>query len=116
MKNTCPQSDALTTLKTRLEALDRAGGRRVGAGVRAGSDDVFAPLATGVVHDLYAAAPADAGIAPADAADPATAARIRALRERARALSDQPVGAATPLPDCPPGTADPAAANCKLQP
>ena len=60
MKNICSQPDALAALKTRLEALDRAGGRRVGAGVRAGSDDAFAPLATGVLHDLYAAAPADA--------------------------------------------------------
>ncbi|MBK6026723.1 hypothetical protein JKF87_16850 [Brevundimonas nasdae] len=60
MRNICSQPDALTALKTRLEALDRAGGRRVGAGVRAGSDDAFAPLATGVLHDLYAAAPADA--------------------------------------------------------
>lgn len=54
--------------------------------------------------------------APADTTDPATAARIRALRDRARALSDQPVGAVTPLPDCPPGTADPAAVPCKPQP
>lgn len=53
---------------------------------------------------------------PADTTDPATAARIRALRDRARALSDQPVGAVTPLPDCPPGTADPAAVPCKPQP
>ena len=60
MRNIYSQPDALTALKTRLEALDRAGGRRVGAGVRAGSDDAFAPLATGVLHDLYAATPADA--------------------------------------------------------
>lgn len=60
MRNIHSQPDALAALKTRLEALDRAGGRRVGAGVRAGSDDAFAPLATGVLHDLYAAAPADA--------------------------------------------------------
>lgn len=59
MRNIYSQPDALAALKTRLEALDRAGGRRVGAGVRAGSDDA-APLATGVLHDLYAATPADA--------------------------------------------------------
>jgi len=33
MRNIHSQPDALATLKTRLEALDRAGGRRVGAGV-----------------------------------------------------------------------------------
>src|SRR5690606_31395276 len=60
MQNIHSQPEALAALKTRLEALDRAGGRRAGAGVRAGSDDAFAPLATGVLHDLYAAAPADA--------------------------------------------------------
>ena len=60
MRNIHSQPDALAALKTRLEALDRAGGRRVSAGVRAGGDDAFAPLATGVLHDLYAAAPADA--------------------------------------------------------
>jgi len=60
MENICSRPDALAALKTRLEALDRAGGRRVGAGARAGGDDAFAPLATGVLHDLYAAAPADA--------------------------------------------------------
>ena len=46
------------------------------------------------------------------ATDPATAARARALRERARSLADQPVGAAPVLPPCPPGTADPVAAAC----
>lgn len=47
------------------------------------------------------------------AADPETAARVRALRERARALSEQPVGATpAPLPPCPPGTTDPVAARC----
>lgn len=60
MQNIYSQPDALAALKTRLEALDRAGGRRAGVGVRTGSDDAFAPLATGVLHDLYAAAPADA--------------------------------------------------------
>ena len=28
--------------------------------MRGGGDDAFAPLATGVLHDLYASAPADA--------------------------------------------------------
>lgn len=60
MKNTCSKPDALAALKTRLEALDRSSGRRVEAVVREGGDDAFAPLATGVLHDLYAAAPADA--------------------------------------------------------
>jgi len=60
MENICSQPDALAALKTRLEALDRAGGRRVGTGVRAGSDDAFAPLVSGGLHDLYAAEPADA--------------------------------------------------------
>ncbi len=60
MRNIHSQPDALAALKTRLEALDRAGGRRTGGGVRAESDDAFAPLATGVLHDLYASAPADA--------------------------------------------------------
>jgi protein ImuA len=60
MKNIHSQPDALAALKTRLGALDRADSRRVGAGVPAGSDDAFAPLTTGVLHDLYAAAPADA--------------------------------------------------------
>ena len=60
MMNIYSQPDALAALKTRLEALDRAGGRRAGVGVRAGSGDAFAPVAAGVLHDLYAAAPADA--------------------------------------------------------
>jgi len=60
MQNTHSQPDALAALKTRLEVLDRAGGRRVETVAREGDDDVFAPLATGVLHDLYAAAPADA--------------------------------------------------------
>jgi protein ImuA len=59
MKNICSQSDALATLKTRLEALDRSGGRRVETAIREAGDG-FAPLAGGVLHDLYAAAPADA--------------------------------------------------------
>jgi len=41
-----------------LEVLDRSGDHRVETVAREGDDDVFAPLATGVVHDLYAAAPA----------------------------------------------------------
>lgn len=59
-------------------------------------------------------APAPAPAATTDpAADPETAARVRALRERARALSEQPVGATpAPLPPCPPGTTDPVAARC----
>ena len=60
MMNIYSQPDALAALKTRLEALDRAGGHRVGAGARKGKDDAFAPVAKGVLHDLYAAAPADA--------------------------------------------------------
>ncbi|PQZ75802.1 hypothetical protein CQ035_06955 [Brevundimonas sp. MYb46] len=60
MKNICSQPEALTALKTRLEMLDRSGARRVETVAREGDDDIFAPLATGVVHDLYAAAPADA--------------------------------------------------------
>lgn len=60
MRNIHSQPDALAALKTRLEALDRIGGHRVGAGVRGGNGDPFAPLITGGVHDLYAAAPADA--------------------------------------------------------
>ncbi|MFY0398750.1 MULTISPECIES: ImuA family protein [Brevundimonas] len=60
MKNICSRSDTLTTLKTRLEALERSGGRWVRAAARNAGDDAFAPLATGVIHDLYASAPADA--------------------------------------------------------
>lgn len=60
MRNICSQPDALTALKIQLATLHRVGGRRVDANVRAGSDDAFAPLATGVLHDLYASAPADA--------------------------------------------------------
>jgi len=59
MKNICSQSDALTALKARLETLDRTGGRRVAASPCA-PEDAFAPLAAGVLHDLYAATPADA--------------------------------------------------------
>ncbi|WP_436358001.1 hypothetical protein [Brevundimonas sp. CEF1] len=40
--------------------LDRSGDHRVETVAREGDDDVFAPLATGVVHDLYASIPADA--------------------------------------------------------
>ncbi|MGH7020524.1 MAG: ImuA family protein [Brevundimonas sp.] len=60
MKNICSQSDALAALKSRLEALDRSGARRVETVAREGGDDAFAPVTTGVLHDLYAAAPADA--------------------------------------------------------
>ena len=60
MKNICSQPDALAALKTRLEALDRSGARRIETVAHAGDDDAFAPLATGVVHDLYAPTPADA--------------------------------------------------------
>ena len=60
-----------------------------------------------------AAAPAAPSATIDPAADPETAARVRALRERARALSEQPVGAnPAPLPSCPPGTSDPVAARC----
>lgn len=59
MRNICSQPDALSALKTRLEALDRSRGRRVEGVVREGGNDAFAPLATGVLHDLYAT-PADA--------------------------------------------------------
>ena len=59
MKNMCSQSDTLTALEARLETLNRTGGRRVGAPPCV-PDDAFAPLAAGVMHDLYAAAPADA--------------------------------------------------------
>lgn len=41
--------------------------------------------------------------------DPETAARAKALRQRAREMLDTPVG---DLPPCPPGTADPKAAGC----
>jgi protein ImuA len=60
MRNICSQSDALATLKTRLEALDRYGGRRAEPTAYDRNDDAFAPVTTGVLHDLYAAAPADA--------------------------------------------------------
>jgi protein ImuA len=60
MRNIRSQSDALATLKTRLEALDRYGCRRVKTTAREGGDNAFAPLATGVLHDFYATTPADA--------------------------------------------------------
>lgn len=60
MRNIHSQPDALASLKSRLDALDRASGLRFSSGVREGSEDVFSPLDTGVVHDLYAAGPADA--------------------------------------------------------
>ena len=60
-----------------------------------------------------AAPPAATSTTPDDSTDPAMAARIRALRDRAGALSSTPVGGATPLPLCPPGTPDTAAANCR---
>ena len=63
--------------------------------------------------DQPAAQPASVSPQPVEGADPATAARIRALRERAGALQSQPVGADAPLPLCPPGTPDPAASACR---
>src|SRR5690606_26384867 len=60
MRSICSQPEALTALKARLDALERRGARRVATTERHAGEDVFAPLATGVVHDLYAAAPADA--------------------------------------------------------
>lgn len=60
MRNKCSQPDALAALKIRLEALDRTCGRRVDTALREGGDNAFSPLATGVLHDLYAATPADA--------------------------------------------------------
>lgn len=49
----------MRTLKTRLEGLDGRVRRRAEPTPREGDSHAFAPLATGVVHDLYAAAPAD---------------------------------------------------------
>ncbi|HEY4586924.1 MAG TPA: hypothetical protein VIG84_11135, partial [Brevundimonas sp.] len=46
--------------KARLKALERCGARRAAITERHVGEDHFAPVATGVVHDLYAAAPADA--------------------------------------------------------
>jgi len=60
MENTSSNPDALLALKARLETLDRARGRNASAGARVKSDDAFEPLNVGVLHDLYAAAPADA--------------------------------------------------------
>lgn len=60
MKNINPQPDALAALKTRLEVLDRSMVRHAGRLAPERADDAFAPLAQGVVHDLYATAPADA--------------------------------------------------------
>lgn len=60
MRNIRSRSDALMTLKNRLEILDRSGGRRMHEVARPESDEVFPPPTAGVVHDLYAAAPADA--------------------------------------------------------
>ena len=64
---------------------------------------------------MPAAVPASASASPAPAqSDPAMDARIRALRDRARGLSARPAGGdGAPLPLCPPGTADPAAAHCR---
>ncbi|QJD16033.1 hypothetical protein [Paracoccus sanguinis] len=89
---------------------DRAAALRRRAGVLAATE---LPQGTASASPTtYAPAPApDATTDPA--ADPETAARVRALRERARALSEQPVGATpAPLPPCPPGTTDPVAARC----
>ncbi len=60
MENIYSQPDALAKLKTRLEAIDRANNRRVSSVAREGGDDIFASLEASVVHDLYAAGPADA--------------------------------------------------------
>ena len=60
MRNIRSQPDALAALKIKLEALSRPDARRVETVRRDGGDDAFAYLATGVLHDLYAATPADA--------------------------------------------------------
>jgi len=60
MRNISPQPDALAALKTRLATLDQSGARRIETVAHKGGGDAFAPLTTGVVHDLYATAPADA--------------------------------------------------------
>ncbi len=60
MRNICSQPAPLSALKTRLEALERSGGRRKNMPVRGAGDDAFAPWATEVLHELYAAAPPDA--------------------------------------------------------
>lgn len=60
MRNICSQPDALAALKARLERLERLGDRRVAIGARGICDTPLAPLIPGVVHDLYAATPADA--------------------------------------------------------
>lgn len=57
-----------------------------------------------------------AGAGTDDAADPATEARLRALRDRAGALASQPIAdGAAPLPLCPPGTpvTDGRASGCR---
>lgn len=59
MKNTCSRSEALSRLRLQLETLEQASGRRALLPSRPRTGDGFAPLATGVVHDLYAACPAD---------------------------------------------------------
>ena len=60
MRNIHSRSDALASLEARLEALDRVSGLRVSSAARGGRDDHFASLGASVVHDLYAAGPADA--------------------------------------------------------
>lgn len=52
--------------------------------------------------------------AATSATDPETDARVRALRDRAKALTEQPVvpSLGDALPPCPPGTADPETARC----
>lgn len=59
MRNICSSSDRLTTLKARLEALSGSGGR---SAIFAPSQngEIFESLGFGVLHDLYAAASADA--------------------------------------------------------
>lgn len=98
---------------TDAEALgDRASALRRRAEALAAAEMPTAETPTAPPHED--GTPPAAGSAPAEAAtDPGTAARVRALRERARALSEQPVTGA-PLPPCPPGTTDPAAARCTL--
>lgn len=59
MRNICSRPDVLSALKARLEAMDTSISRRVRTTVRE-SCDSFTPLATGVLHELYAVAPADA--------------------------------------------------------
>lgn len=59
MRNICSRPDALAVLKTRLEGLDRSRSHRAETADSL-PDDGFVPLATGALHDFYAAAPSDA--------------------------------------------------------